>query len=223
MPNNSHIVIDIGGSRSKIGFSGNNSPSAVIATPADIYQNKLFKNFISLENHLSQVFTNELNINPVDMSCVLLESMIENQQNRAKLYEIMFETFCFGKVAMVGDAPMSLYSYISDRTKGKPALMDITGLVVDIGSLQSIITPIMEGYVIQKGIMSFSINGNVIREEIEKSLFTHNYDKVKDFERVEIDELISYIYKKLIKTSLNVNKPRIGTKTVSLVLGKKVS
>ena len=81
----------------------------------------------------------------------------------------------------------------------------------------------MEGYVIQKGIMSFSINGNVIREEIEKSLFTHNYDKVKDFERVEIDELISYIYKKLIKTSLNVNKPRIGTKTVSLILGKKVS
>lgn len=203
-----HIVLDIGGYQTKVGFSGNSSPSKLLSTPQNIFYNKIQKNFINYEKHLASIFSIELTLDTVGKSIVLVESPFENQQNRAKLYEIMFETFAFEKVALVSDASMALYSHYINSNGGKSDIdiSGLTGMVVDMGELQTSIVPIVEGYTIQKGIINFPINGKNITKLISDNILTLNPNLTPNLNDDQFNNIIRLIINQ---------KASVGTDTIT--------
>lgn len=219
-----HIVIDVGGYRTKIGFSGNPTPSKVIPTPLDVFHNKIQKNFINFERHLASIFSSELNLDTVGKSIVLLESPFENQQNRSKMYEIMFETFAFEKVALVSDASMALYSHHLNNFTGKGDIdiSSLTGMVIDMGELQTSIVPIVEGYTIQKGVINVPINGKSITGLISDNLLSLNPALFSELTDVQIFDLLKVIKETKASTNQSTITTPEDNKTLEVSVSGKV-
>ena len=218
-----HLVLDIGGYKTKAGFSGNSMPSEVVATPPDIFYNKIAKNFINYERHLANLCATELSLETVGKSAVVVESPFENQQNRSKIYEIMFETFAFDKVALVSDASMALYSHYLDSHDKKQDVdvSNLTGVVIDLGELQTSIVPVVEGYTIQRGIINFPINGKRLTKLISDNVSKLNPNLPKDLTSAHFKELVRVVKESKAATSLShITEPKGDKKLEVSVKGK---
>lgn len=52
----------------------------------------------------------------------------------------------------------------------------MTGLIIETGHRQTAIVPIVEGHIIEKGILNYPVNGRFISEQIMKNIITNNPD-----------------------------------------------
>lgn len=117
---NTSIIIDPGSYSTKIGFSNNTYPLFTIhhsEFPSEIYKSKIIKNFENLEIFYSQIFANNLSLDPEGKSFIITESVFEEQNSRLKQMEIFFESFTANRVALVSDVACSFFSYQKNKIK----------------------------------------------------------------------------------------------------------
>jgi len=87
------------------------------------------------ETLLHYLFYTELKVVPEEISILITESPLNPKQNRAKMAEILFETFNVEKIHIANTSMLGLYSY------GKTS-----GLVLDSGFGLTTAVPVYEGY-----------------------------------------------------------------------------
>ena len=176
------VIIENGTNFTKAGFSNYDSP-VVSSSPmifsssknefVQIYSTKTTFNSYLREKFYSKIFLDKLRIDPSNLEYVITESVLDGQESRLSILQSMFETFGASKVALASEPTMSLFSSLSNKPKNKtlsPKLSDFSCLIVDLGHMQTTIVPIIEGHIIENGVVISPLNGislrNFIRQEI---------------------------------------------------------
>lgn len=113
------------------------------------------------ETLMHYLFYSELKVVPEEISVLITENPCTSKQNRAKLSEILFETFNINKLYIANSSMTGLFSY------GKT-----TGLIVDSGFNCSSSVPIYEGFPLEHA----SVKENLGGEDLSLNLL----DLIKD-------------------------------------------
>lgn len=112
-----------------------------------------------VENIWDHAFRECLLIDPKEHPMLLAESSSNNQQQREKAAEIMFEKYKVPALFLAKNAVLT--SFASGRA---------TSLVVDSGGGSTVITPVHDGYVLQKAVQSSPVGGELLTDCLMKSL-----------------------------------------------------
>lgn len=119
----------------------------------------LINDWDSIEQLLDNLFKSQLYIDPKENPLLISEPTFNTKVNREKLTELAFELF---------ETPaffISKSSVLSSFANGKS-----TSLVVDLGGSSTCITPIHDGYALQKCSSRSSLAGELLTEEYFKIL-----------------------------------------------------
>ena len=106
-----------------------------------------------MEKIWGHVFTNELRIDPVEHNVMLTEAPFNPKESKAKMAEIMFETFNVPSLYIAIQAVLSLYSV------GKN-----TGIVGDMGDGVTHFVPIFDSYSLPHAIIRIDLAGRDLTE-----------------------------------------------------------
>lgn len=230
------IIIDNGTHRTRVGFAGNKLPTFEVAPysiglkptyqePRPVYSTKTVKDFSLLESFYYELLVKNLNIEPCDQSYVITEPVFETNENRFRMLEMMFETFDAQKVALTTDAAMTLYSLqkASAKQVSSTVRSNLTGLVVDLGHKQSTIVPLVEGHIIENGIVRYPIHGEKIRESIKTSLLSKKENSIlQQMVPNDIDRICDLVKEKCTKIIKMEGKPRLGEEKIKIEFQDKV-
>ncbi len=118
----------------------------------------------AMENIWHYTFYNDLRVNPNEHPIMLTEPPLNDNKNKEKMAEMMFETFNVPAVYISMQAILSLYA--SGRT---------TGIVIDIGDGVTHIVPIYEGFAISHAIYRSDIGGRDITDYLKRLLRQRGY------------------------------------------------
>ena len=237
------IIIDTGSHTTKIGFSNNTCPLFKIHHsnfPSKIYTSKTIKNFENLEIFYSDLFTNNLSLDPEGKSFIITESVFEEQNSRLKQMEIFFESFTAKRIALVSDVACSFFSYQKNKIKNLKKnyikkneneifskdyenldMRDFNGLILEMGHKQSAIVPIVEGHIIEQGIFNYPINGDFITKQIYKNINLLNPEIKSFYNKKNLFLLSEKIKHDFVKIELNSNIPKIENKEINLFFQNK--
>ncbi len=105
------------------------------------------------ETLLHYLFYTELKVVPEEISILITESPLNPKQNRAKMAEILFETFNVEKIHIANTSMLGLYSY------GKTS-----GLVLDSGFGLTTSVPVYEGYPLPHASQKMKFGGENLSE-----------------------------------------------------------
>jgi actin-related protein len=230
------IVIDNGTYKTRVGFGGNSYPSFELppivkhedsynADIMPVYQSKNTRSYSNLEHFYNSILLDHLKIEPSDQSYLLTEPVFESQQNRLQMLEMMFETFCAQKVALATDSILSLYSLKSNPNVASslPYSSHLTGLIVDLGHMQSTIVPIVEGHIIENGIVRYKVTGETIRNQIKSSILEINKNSAINYlSDHELNTLCDVIKEKFGKIITMEGKPRLAKEQISVEFSRQV-
>jgi actin len=117
------------------------------------------------ETLMHYLFYSELKVVPEEVSILITESPSIPKENRAKLAEILFETFNVERIHIANTAMLGLYSY------GKTS-----GLVLDSGFGLTSCVPVYEGYPLPHASLKINFGGENLSEAL-LSLISHNLPK----------------------------------------------
>lgn len=175
------VLIENGTNLTRMGLSSSTAPMVSAASQlyselasdyVPVYSAKGVRNNALLEELYSELILGRLKIDPAQKEFVITEYALESEENRFALIELMFETFGASKMALLSEPIAALYSSIPNirKTKGPPKSSELTCLMVDVGHSHTTIVPIIEGHVIENGIVSSQINGQKIQNFIRSEL-----------------------------------------------------
>ncbi|MCG3225006.1 MAG: actin family protein [Candidatus Heimdallarchaeota archaeon] len=122
------------------------------------------KDWGAMENIWHYTFYNDLRVNPNEHPIMLTEPPLNDNKNKEKMAEMMFETFNVPALYISMQAILSLYA--SGRT---------TGIVIDIGDGVTHIVPIYEGFAISHAIYRADIGGRDITDYLKRLLRQRGY------------------------------------------------
>jgi len=139
----------------------------------------------AMESIWHYTFYNDLRLNPNEHPIMLTEPPLNDNKNKEKMAELMFETFNVPALYISMQAILSLYA--SGRT---------TGLVVDAGDGVIHIVPVYEGFAISHAIHRTDIGGRDITDYLRRLLRQRGYSLSSSAEREivrDIKERLCYI------------------------------
>ena len=99
-----------------------------------------------------------LEVDSSERTVIVTEPQYASDRDRARLAEIMFETYNVPALYMKSQSLLSMYSYNAT-----------TGIIVDIGDRLDII-PLDSGYVIEKGVSKMRIGGGYVSESLTRMM-----------------------------------------------------
>ncbi|KAF7456374.1 Actin family protein [Cryptosporidium felis] len=215
------LIVDVGSYMTKVGYGGEDCPRQAWPSVVGVKENgeKRFPlNFLSylegvsvepcfkrVEDNLllnEDVFEEIISVTTGKggLSAVLREHPVlltepskHNRQVREKETEIMFEKFDVPAVYTAKKAVLSAFSV------GRSS-----GLVVDIGATTTSITPVLDGYTLQKPLSEYPIGGDFLDDQIARHLHKErdlrispsfsvkkvvNKDKPLSYEEVQLDKV----------------------------------
>ena len=105
----------------------------------------------SIMEHGLNTSLGSINLNSNNHPLLLVEKSYTPPKERSKLTEIIFEEYNLPSYFLCRDAVLSCYA--CGRT---------TSTVVDVGHLGTVVTPVFDGFVEQKGILNSPIGGNAM-------------------------------------------------------------
>ena len=111
----------------------------------------------SLETIYASVFK-QLEVDPSEYTVIMTEPQMCSEKDRAKIAEIMFETFNVPALCIKPQPILAMYSYGAT-----------TGVVVDIGERLDIF-PMDSGYLFEKGVSKLRYGGHVITEQMQRMM-----------------------------------------------------
>ncbi|TIB93566.1 actin-related protein Arp4p [Wallemia mellicola] len=179
----SALVASAGNSTLSAGYAGEDVPKTVIPTHfshlndksyfgdngPDVYRpgyqvsntmkDSLVDDFDKFTNLLEYTFNDDLRVNTEDHPLLLTEPAWNTQKHREKLAEIAFEKFKVPGFYIANESVLSAFA------AGKS-----TALIIDIGSDSTSITPIIDGFVLRKGVIRNNIGGNQLTNAYLESL-----------------------------------------------------
>ncbi|MHA1407301.1 MAG: actin, cytoplasmic 2 [Candidatus Heimdallarchaeaceae archaeon] len=139
----------------------------------------------AMESIWHYTFYNDLRLNPNEHPIMLTEPPLNDNKNKEKMAELMFETFNVPALYISMQAILSLYAF--GRT---------TGLVVDAGDGVIHIVPVYEGFAISHAIHRTDIGGRDITDYLRRLLRQRGYSLSSSAEREivrDIKERLCYI------------------------------
>ncbi|XP_074034671.1 actin-5 [Leptinotarsa decemlineata] len=150
----------------KISYIGNEAQSRrgelVIKHPIE---HGIIMNLDDMEEIWYHIYYNKLRITPKKYPVLLTEAQLNPKSTRAKMTQVMFESFNIPAMYLLNQAVLSLYA--SGR---------MTGIVLDSGHGVSQIVPITEGYVIPNAHFSSNLAGGNLTEYLTKILSDRGYN-----------------------------------------------
>lgn len=158
------------------------------------------KDWEAMENIWHYTFYNDLRVNPNEHATMLTEPPLNNNRNKEKMAELMFETFNVPALYISMQAILSLYA--SGRT---------TGIVVDAGDGVIHVVPVYEGFAISHAIHRTDIGGRDITNYLRTLLKQRGYSLTSSAER----EIVRDLKERLCYVALDPEK--------ELKLSEKVS
>ncbi len=162
------------------------------------------------ETLMQYLLYDKMKIVPEDMSVLMAETPLPNKIKRAKLAEILFETFNVKRLHLGNSSMLGLFSY------GKSS-----GLVIDSGFNLSSTVPIYEGFPLTHASVKINFGG----ENISKNLLDLIKDNIdKSYKEIKGRILADDIKESLSFVSLNgVDNENNTEVTYELPDGKKVN
>ena len=162
------------------------------------------------ETLMQYLLYDEMKIVPEDMSILMAEAPLPNKNKRAKLAEILFETFNVKRLHLGNSSMLGLFSY------GKSS-----GLIVDSGFNVTSTVPIYEGFPLTHATVKINFGGENISKNLLE-LIKENIDK--SYKEIKGRILADDIKEKLSFVSLNgVENEDNSETTYELPDGKKVN
>lgn len=158
------LVLDVGSSSVKAGFSGQDAPCAVFDSAAVYttssgsitgdavhcyrdnaqvktpWANGDISDWDTLETLLDHAFSSALRVDPANHALLMTEPAWLTKGSREKLSELLFEKYQVPALYLA-KAPV-LSAFASGRS---------TALVLDMGASSSTVTPVYDGYILRKG------------------------------------------------------------------------
>jgi len=180
------LVVDIGSSSVKAGYSGEEKPTTLIPSVISSYQKGMttiessgsesyggeiasksshpihrgqVKNWDHLEKLWGTIFAEEVGARKHMPSIMLVESLKTTLQDRLRWAEMLFETFHAPSICLGNSASLSLFA--SGRT---------TGLVAECGAGTTSAVPIFEGLVLAHATTTVEFGGQDISSALQNSL-----------------------------------------------------
>ena len=149
------------------------------------------KDWEAMERLWHYTFYNELRVNSHEHPILLTEPPLNDNRNKEKMAELMFETFNVPAMYVSMQAILSLYA--SGRT---------TGLVIDAGDGVIHIVPVYEGFAISHAIHRSDIGGRDITNYLRTLLKQRGYSLSTSAER----EIVRDIKERLCYVALDPEK-----------------
>lgn len=147
-------------------------------------QNGIIQDMDEMQLLWDYAFHEKLKVDPKERALMLSEIPMFSTRHRAKLYEVMFETYGFESIT---SSPQGVLTLFSNGIT--------TGVSVECGEGIIHCTPIYEGYSIPKGNRRVDIGGRNITEFLVRLMQRRGYsfNKSSDFETVRcIKEMFCY-------------------------------
>ncbi|TIA91374.1 hypothetical protein E3P81_02037 [Wallemia ichthyophaga] len=179
----SALVVSAGSTTLCAGYAGEDAPKVVIPTHythnqektffgdngPDVYRDgyqventmkdSLVDDFDKFTELLEHTFTHCLRVNTEDHPLLFTEPAWNTQKHREKIAEIAFDKFNVPGFYIANDSVLSAFA------AGKS-----TALIIDIGAESTSVTPIVDGFVLRKGVVRNNIGGTQITNNYLNSL-----------------------------------------------------
>ena len=162
------------------------------------------------ETLMQYLLYDQMKVVPEEISILMVEAPLPNKLKRAKLAEILFETFNVKRLHLANSSMLGLFSY------GKSS-----GLIIDSGFNVTSTVPIYEGFPLTHASVKINYGG----EDISKNLLDLIKENVdKSYKEIKGRILADDIKEKLSFVSLNgVDNEDKSETTYELPDGKKVN
>ncbi|KAJ3165810.1 Actin-like protein 6B [Irineochytrium annulatum] len=171
------VVIDVGSSTTKAGYSGDDSPKAVFpsfvgtlgesrfAGESKIYRwrenmdlvsplvDGVVDNWDALETLLKYSYDDRLRLDPAEHPLMFVEPAYNPRETREKLIELAFEKLNVPAFFLAKSPALAAFA------AGKS-----TALVIDSGADMTCVTPVHDGYVLKKGVKKTKLAGNAVSD-----------------------------------------------------------
>ena len=215
------LVVDMGSSSTKIGFSAEDKPASVFPTitapyartvesvehiSSDVMDSQIHlqrshpieRGIVKDFDQVGKVWENimtDLNISDTDnMSTLITQTNRPGHEERTKWAEMLFETFHVPSWCMASPAPLAMYA--AGRT---------TGVVVECGASLTCTTPVFDGFALSHAFNVMEFGGQDITALIRKSLLDANPD-INFYDAKVIKEKLAFSKKQPKEQNPGVNK-----------------
>lgn len=201
------LVIDVGAHSTRAGYAGEDSPKqyweSIVGLPTSVTRENISAKHYTFPLNL-YLKRDNLDVRPVlfqtgqdlGFDCDAFERVVQQccsaevglsidlkgkpvlltEPNRhyrlfrTKMAELMFEQFQVEALYVAKKAVLS--SFASGKW---------TALVVDAGALGTSITPVQDGYTLQRNMQEFPVGGNLLEDELAKLLADREYNVMPQF------------------------------------------
>lgn len=222
------IVLDIGSSWIRAGFSGEDSPRCQFPTIVSHYpgaddktvgEEALMRQGLKMnypiewgvvvrwddmERILRHAVTGKLGMTLEEHSVLLTEPAGTPKRNREKLTELMFDELHCPAICIENQSVLALM-----------AAGRLTGLVVDLGGGISQSVPIYEGYNLPRGICHRGLDGEMLTQVLRTLLMQSGHSRLQSRVLQEIKESLCYV-------ALNFEQETVAPATFHLPDGRSI-
>lgn len=193
-PKSSCLVVGAGYKDKYVGQEFIDKRGILLETP--VFDNNGFvKDWDSFESLIHQAYYYEMRLAPEDQACLMLEPLLNPLENRAKMIQIMFETYNVPSLYMTLGALMTMHALNQD-----------TGIVLHAGHSQTYAIPVMKNVICGPGSKLLGFNGRDANQLLIDLMTHRGYYMYMTFDErytvQQVKEQISFVSQDL-KSDLN--------------------